>query len=205
MTIGDDVFARLPPRPYAAIRDEVKDGDLLLCSAYDAGSRVIRWATKSPWSHIAIAFRHREIHRVLALECVERIGVRVVTLSDFVSRTSSGVHPYPGKILLARHAQLADGLTADRLREMAKFAFDRLGDQFSNLETAKIGLRILLGRFNLVMPRMIGPDDEYICSEYVARCFARIGLKIPWDGLGFIAPSDFAADPEIGAVAQVQT
>jgi hypothetical protein len=205
MTIPPDILGALPARAYEQVRGEIRDGDLLLCSATDFGSRMIRWATKSQWSHIAIAFRMEEIDRVLALECVERIGVRAVPISDFITRTSSGQTPYPGKILLARHTALATEADRTPLLKMNAFAFDRLGDRFSNRETAKIALRIACGRLNLRMPRILGADDEYICSEYVARCFAAIGLPIPWDGLGFVAPGDFAQDPRIEAVAQIET
>ena len=205
MPIPDDALQRLPPRPYEEVRAAVRDGDIFLCSAWDWGSKLIRWSTKSPWSHCALGFRLPAIDRVMVLECVERIGVRAVPLSDFIARTSSGEHPYPGKILLARHAGLEAMAGPATLRRLAEAAFDRLGDKFSQKETGKIGLRILLGRFGVRLPGRVQPDDELICSEYVAGCLAHIGLPIAWDGLGFMAPSDIARDPHVHAVAQVQT
>ncbi|MFI4965995.1 MAG: YiiX/YebB-like N1pC/P60 family cysteine hydrolase [Caulobacterales bacterium] len=205
MPIAPDVLVKLKPQPYATIRAEVRDGDILLCSATDIFSRLIRWATKSPWSHVAIAFRMAEIDRVIVLECVEKLGVRAVPLSDFIARTSSGTQPYPGKILLARHTGMSAKSRAKPMKKMAEFAFDRLGERFSQGETLKIALRIAVGRFKRHMPRILGPKDEFICSEYVARCLGAVGLEVPWDGLGFIAPADFAYDPRIDAVAQIQT
>ena len=204
MTISDTALSELPPQPYASIRGQIRDGDLLLCSATDMGSRMIRWATQSRWSHVAIAFWMIEIDRVLVLECVKRMGVRAVPLSDFTSRTSSGIHPYPGRILLARHQDVPFNAGQSTMREMSKFAFNRLGAKFSNLETAKIVLRILLGRFDRKMPAPLAADDEYICSEYVAKCYEHIGLPITWDGRGFIAPGDIAIDPRIVAIAQIR-
>jgi hypothetical protein len=32
-----------------------------------------------------------------------------------------------------------------------------------------------------------------------------VGIEIPWDGLGFIAPADFARDPKTRAIAQIKT
>jgi hypothetical protein len=32
-----------------------------------------------------------------------------------------------------------------------------------------------------------------------------VGIDIPWDGLGFIAPADFALDPQVRAIAQFKT
>ncbi len=204
MAIADNVLSELKPIPYPKAREMVQDGDLLLCSATDPFSRLIRWSTKTPWSHIAIAYRIPSLDRVMVFEAVEKIGVRTVPLSSFISRTSSGVHPYPGKILLARD-QRFETLPDKKKRAMYDFAFGCLGDRFAAGEIGKIGVRMLLGRFAHRMPRFLGPRDEYICSEYVARCFAKAGLKIPWDGLGFVAPGDFAAAPDIQAVAQIRT
>ena len=91
------------------------------------------------------------------------------------------------------------------MADMAKFAFTRLGDKFPKWETVKIGLRIALGRLNAAMPSLLVADDEYTCSEYIAKCYESIGLAIAWNGQGFITPADIAKDPRIVAVAQIQT
>jgi hypothetical protein len=183
----------------------VRNGDVLLCSARDPMSRVIRWATASPWSHVALAFRLHDVGRIIVLECVETLGVRAVPLSSFITRTSGGTEPYPGAILLARHDQLPEDAEQQPLKRMAGFAFSRLGDRFSNAEILKIALRIALGRFPVKTPRSLGPADEFTCSEYVARCFEAVGIKVPWDGLGFVAPADIAADPRLRPIARIDT
>jgi hypothetical protein len=205
MSIPDDVLQTMKPLPYAKAREQVRDGDLLFCSAHDPFSRLIRWATRSPWSHVAIAFHIKAIDRVMVLESVERIGVRVVPLSTFISRTSGGQHPYPGRILLARHRGIDGRRASAQMKPMAEFGFDRLGDRFAQGEMIKIILRIVLGRFDVKLPKGLGPRDEFICSELVARCYERIGLKFPWDGLGFIGPGDIAKSPEVVPIAQIRT
>ncbi len=205
MPIEPDVLKTLRPQTYAKVRDEVRDGDILLCSAHDPFSKLIRWATHSQWSHVAIAFRMDKIDRVMVLEAVEKYGVRTVPLSTFIARTSSGVTPYPGHILLARHESFTARTTRSRMQRMAGFAFDRLGDRFAQGEVIKIVLRILLGRFSVPLPKSLGPDDEFICSEYVARCLHAAGVETPWDGKGFISPADIAADPRLSPVAQIKT
>jgi len=47
------------------------------------------------------------------------------------------------------------------------------------------------------------PANEFICSEFVAAAYWAAKVKVPWDGLGFIAPADFANDPKVKAIAQV--
>jgi hypothetical protein len=205
MTIADDVLQVMKPQSYKDVREMVRDGDILLCSATDPMSRLIRWATRSPWSHIGIAYRLDEIDRVMVLEAVAKIGVRAVPLSTFIRKTSGGITPYPGHILLARHKGMSAKSRANPMKAMAGFAFDRLGDPFSMKEVIKIVARILHHRTHRKMPHLLTPKDEYICSEYVACCYEKLGLTPPWDGLGFIAPSDFAKDRHIEAVAQFKT
>ena len=204
MAIADNVLSELKPQPYAKVRALVQDGDLLLCSARDPMSKLIRWSTKTPWSHVAIAYRIPSLDRVMVFEAVEKIGVRTVPLSRFISCTSEGTHPFPGQILLARDQRI-EGLDKKKSKAMYDFAFGTLGDRFAPFDIVKIALRLTVGRLSRKMPKFLGPRNEYICSEYVAKCYAKAGLKIPWDGLGFVAPGDFALAPDVNAVAQIKT
>ena len=204
MSIPDNVFAAFPPIPYASFRDQVRNGDIVLCQGREPFSRLIQWATESPWSHAGLVFRLDEVDQVIVVEAVEKIGVRAVALSEFLSRNSEGVSPFPGKILLARHDQLKAEADPHAVRELAKFAFDHLGDRFASGDILKIALRIAHARLfgSDRTPKMLLPDGEFICSEFVAGAYAEAGLKIPWDGLGFVAPCDIANDPHLQPVAQ---
>ena len=208
MTISDDVLTKLPPLPLGQIERRIRDGDVLLCAATDIGSRLISWSTKSQWSHIAIAYRWPSLGRIMAFESVHTIGVRAVPLAKFIKRTSSGVTPYPGNIILARHEDFAAqkrGAKSEAIRRLGDFAVDRFGDPFASGEILKIAARIMLGRTGMKTPRILAPRDEFICSEYVAKCFETLGIDIAWDGSGFIAPGDFARDPKMHAVARFKT
>jgi hypothetical protein len=208
MAIDDDVLVHMPPEPFAAIQGRVRDGDLLLCAGNDPFSRVIGWSTKSPWTHVAIAYRWPSLGRIMAFEAVQQLGVRAVPLQSFIRQSSTGKKPYPGKIILARHEDFTTSRGAhgsDAEKRFADFAIDRFGDPFAPMEIAKIALRVALGRLEREMPKFMGPKNEFICSEYVAKCFEKIAIKIPWDGLGFIAPADFANDPKVKAIARFRT
>jgi hypothetical protein len=91
------------------------------------------------------------------------------------------------------------------MKRLAEVAVDRFGDNFAAAEIVKIALRIALDRTGRVTPRFLQSRDEFICSEYAAACLAAVGIEIPWDGRGFIAPADFALDPKIKVIAQIQT
>ena len=208
MAIDDDVLTKLKPEPLGDVAGRVRDGDILLCSAVDPFSRLIRWATKSPWSHVALAYRWRSVSRIVVFEAVQQLGVRSISLERFISESSTGQKPYPGNIILARHADYADkggkagGAGMTRLGEAA---IDRIGDRFAPGEVLKIAARIAFGRAGREMPKFLGPRDEFICSEYAAACLQAVGIEIAWDGRGFIAPADFAKDPKVRAIAQFKT
>ena len=204
MAIPDNVLETMKPEPYAQLRAALRDGDIVLCQGRDPFSRLIRWSTKSPWSHVGMVFRVDSLDQVVVVEAVEKIGVRAVALADFVSRDSAGTHPYPGKILFVRHQELKGDVSDPRVLELARFAFSRLGCKFAPGEITKIAMRIADARLfgNRKTPQFLLPDDEFICSEFVAGAFAKAGIHIPWDGLGFIAPSDIANDPSLFPVAQ---
>jgi hypothetical protein len=202
MPIPDDALRTLPALDAADIEGRICDGDLLLCSGHHAFSRLIRWATKSPWSHIAMAMRADAIGRVMVLESVEKIGVRTTPFRTFAFG-DEGMRPYPGQIVLARHAKVA-AVAREQIRQLAAFAVDQLGDPFDPVEVLRIAARITLGKLDQKTPDMLKRRGEYICSEYVAACLDQIGVHPPWDGRGFIAPSDFAADPDVSAIAQVR-
>ena len=206
MTITEDALA-MSAEPLSDIEARIEDGDILLCTATDLGSRVISWATRSRWTHVALAYRWDSLGRVMALESVHTRGVRAVPLAQFIQRTSSGVTPYPGKIVLARHDDFQPFVedNSDAKQRLGEFAVDRLGKPFATREIVKIALRVMFGRSKLHAPAAIAPDDEFICSEYVAKCLEQVGIRIPWDGLGFISPGDLAADPKVRALARFQT
>jgi hypothetical protein len=202
------VLKTLKPEPLGDVSRRVRDGDILLCSAIDPFSRLIRWATKSPWSHVALAYRWRSVGRIMVFEAVQQLGVRCISLDRFISESSTGQKPYPGAILLARHEGYADrggkpGGAA--MRRLAAEAVDCFGDRFAPGEILKIAARITFGRTGRKTPKFLGPRDEFICSEYAARCLQAVGIEIEWDGRGFIAPASFANDPKVKAIAQFRT
>jgi len=208
MAIDDSVLKTLKPEPLSAIAGRVRDGDILLCSATDPFSRLIGWSTSSPWTHVALAYRWQSVSRIMVFESVQQIGVHAVTLERFISQTSTGQKPYPGRIILARHQDYAEkGGKAGgaAMRRLADFAVDRFGDQFDGFEILKIAARIVFGRTGREMPKFLGPKDAFICSEYAAKCFEAVGIEIEWDGRGFIAPASFANDPGVKAIAQFKT
>ena len=99
----------------------------------------------------------------MVFESVQQLGVRTVPLAKFISQSSTGKKPYPGKIILARHDDYADkggksGSAA--MQRLADFAVDRFGQPFAAIEILKIAARICIGSLHRKMPKMLGPEER---------------------------------------------
>ena len=201
MTIPNDILSHTPLLQFEAAEAVIQTGDFILGAGTHAMSRLIRFATHSDWSHVAIAVRVDSIGRVLICESVEKIGVRALPLHTFLFGPE-GKKPFPGQVLLARNANVQAASDA-AIRAMTNCALDQLGDPFAPAEILKIATRILVGAMETRMPEALAAKNEYICSEYAALCFKKAGVTVPWDGRGFIAPCDFALDPAASAIGQI--
>lgn len=218
-------FPDLPPTPYADLRPQLRSGDVLLCSGSGIFSTLIQRATRSVWSHVGLILRVDAIDRVMLLESVEPIGVRTVRLSKYLTDYDNRGNPYPGRLAVIRHrefdqrvegrGQKGEGPTPNSsgtrhssfVTQMAAAAVDRFGYPYDKEQIAIIAARIAAGRLRFTRrerARLERPD-AYICSEYVALCFEEIGIGIPWDQKGFIAPADFACGECFDLVAPLQT
>lgn len=198
MAIAVDEFPAKPVTDYTRVRSELQNGDVLICSGTGVFSSMIQQATGSVWSHVAFILRLDEIDRVMLLESVESIGVRTIRLSRYLTNYHNDGEAYPGGLAVIRNRQFAQTVAADKLEKLARYAVDQFGYPYDKDEIARIAARILASRipFEEHQWQRIAPNHEFICSEYVARCYAQAGLNIQWNRLGFIAPSDFAADPD---------
>lgn len=193
------------PVPYKELREEIQPGDILMCSGTGIFSSMIQQATGSVWSHVGLILRLEAINRVMLLESVEPIGVRTVRLSKYLTDYKDG-HPYPGGMVILRHREFAERADARGLDKLAKYAVDQFGYPYDKDEIARIAARIMASKipFTRKQKERIEQDKEFICSEYVSRCYESIGINVKWDHRGFIAPSDFARDDGFEMVGVMQ-
>ncbi len=203
MPLSTSEFPQGPVKQYEDIRGQLRNGDVLICSGTGIFSSMIQQATGSVWSHVAFVLRLDFIDRIMLLESVEPIGVRTVRLSKYLDDYSNDGKPYPGGMAIIRNSKFSELVTSAKLSELSRYAVDQFGYPYDKDEIAKIAARILASKVPFTPQQMekIQPDREFICSEYVARCYAQAGIDVQWNQLGFIAPSDFAADPNFDLVA----
>jgi hypothetical protein len=222
-------FPSVPPAAYSDLRPQLRSGDVLLCSGSGVFSTLIQRATRSVWSHVGLILRVDAIDRVMLLESLEPIGVRTVRLSKYLTDYDNRGNPYPGKLAVIRHREFdqrvegrdetatphsafrtphsLDTRHSSFVTQMAAAAVDRFGYPYDKEQIAIIAARIVSNRlrFSRRERERLERPDAYICSEYVALCFEEIGLEIPWDKKGFIAPADFACADCFELVGTIQT
>ena len=179
---------------YNQFRSNIESGDLMLCSGSGVFSRMIQAVTKSTWSHVGFVMRLDVIDRVMVLESLEPLGVRTVPLSKYLYDYDSRGNPYPGGIAIARHKHFATKASDKKLYQFGQFAVDLFGYPYDKDEVVKIAARIGASYlpFTKKYKKTLKRDREYICSEYVWECYWQLGIRIPHNPSGFIAPVDFA-------------
>lgn len=203
--IPHDIFTQQPPGTYAQARDKVRNGDIALFAGREGMSLVIEHFTKSPFCHVGFIWRMDHIDRIMLLESVENVGVRMLPLSSKVNGGQSGA-PYNGRLVIARHDDFpAPGAAFDAaFNKMSQFAVDRLGCPYNAEEIALIGATLAADLAGLALPAQMRPSNAYICSEYADICYRALGIQIARARPNFVAPADFANDAKVRAVATIR-
>lgn len=196
MPLSPQSFPTVPVSPYDNdLRARLKTGDLLLCSGTGVFSELIQQATRSPWSHVALIVRLDAIERVMLFESVETVGVRAIPLSRYLLDYDHRGCAYPGGLVVVRHRTFSCQRTTEQIRNMLQFAVDQFGSAYNRQEIVRIAARIIASSFKppSLHGKHMARQREYICSEYVAQCFAHAGVALTPQNHGYIAPADFAS------------
>lgn len=192
--MGTNKFNGLEKVNYPNIRRSIKTGDILLCSGDYCISKLIKYFSDSIFSHVAFVFHWNE--RILVFESVEDDGVRIIPLSQYIDNYENSKKPYQGQLFLARHKT---GLSQLAINNMLGEATNLLNRNYGFADIVKIAWRIVTG---------LGehkPNDEYICSEFVDKCFKEIGITLERGDSGFIYPEHIAADQNVEPLFELLT
>ena len=168
---------------YEENREEFKTGDLLFFSGNHWLSGLIRWRSKSAWSHVGMVLRIDEMNRVFLVESIIENGVRLLPLS-FVFKDYGGDNkPYNGRVAWTRHKFLEQNQEyALKLRE---FCMDNLSKQYDRKEYWRILWRSFIGR------KKFFSDDKFTCAEFVLEAFKYAHIELPKERGVFISPGAF--------------
>jgi uncharacterized protein YycO len=168
---------------YDAMRTEFNTGDLIFFSGNHWLSGLIRWKSKSAWSHVGMVIRIEEMDRLFLVESILESGVRLLPMSFLYKNYSGNNRPYDGRVAWARHAILGEDIQLqNKIRE---FCMDNLTKQYDRKEYFRILWRSLVGMKSLF------EDDKYTCSEYVYEAYKYAGVDLPKEKGVFISPGAF--------------
>ena len=179
------------PVGYDQVRAQIQDGDVLLYRGRSLASRVIRWATGSPYSHAGLAVWWNE--RLMVLEAVGK-GVVVTPLSV-------NVRWYHGDV---EWFTTADPITREDRRRLVDIAQKELGKEYATWKAVILGLRRVLGA-DIDRRDSIRRERKLFCSLYVASVYNAIGRDLK-EGVSdaFTSPADIAQSPHLRRVAALK-
>ena len=167
-------------RVYGELRSLLKTGDLVLFSGQDKVSRIIRWRTKSDYSHVGMVLNSPDYHDDVTIwEATKPVGVRLTPLSEHVRN-------YEGSIVLRRlrNAQLSD----EDMKEF-KVLFEELSGRPFEQEIPQ-----LIGAAFDLFPEQLTKEDlsSLFCSELVAEAYQALSLLDEYKPSNEYTPADFS-------------
>jgi hypothetical protein len=167
---------------YEEVRLKIKNGDVIMYKGKSIFPKLIRWLTKSPYSHAGIAVWWNE--RLMVMEAVMK-GVRVVPLSRNIYQHKGNVEWVSCKKEISEE---------DRLR-MIVFAQEELGKSYGRWKAVLFGLKVLFKR-DLSKKDELRMENKLFCSQYVAQTYNSIGLDLKKNREDrFMSPGDIARSP----------
>jgi hypothetical protein len=151
---------------YGRYRGEFKDADIVMFKGTGLVSRIIKWRTKSVYSHAGVVAWWNE--RLIVLEAVGK-GVVARPISYALHHYKGGFDYYR---LKAEYP-----VTANKRKQMVVFAQRQLGKEYATWEVVKFFFRLL---FNLKMTKRDSPKPpgKFFCSQYVSAIYREGGLDL---------------------------
>ncbi|MBX2860540.1 MAG: hypothetical protein KTR14_04860 [Vampirovibrio sp.] len=179
---------------YHDIRPKLKTGDIVLFSGSKGFSPLIKWFTKSKWSHVGMVLRVPEWDMVLLWESntvtdiadldtgKAKKGVQLIPLSQRVAK-------YKGKMAV-RH--LSESVGPDQQQALMEFREEVKGRDFE-----KKKIQLIKSAYDGLAGNNVEDLSTLFCSEMVAEAYQRMDfLKEPPKGKASneYTPADFSSD-----------
>lgn len=147
---------------YAQTRDAIEDGDVLLFQGAGIFSRLIRWATRSAYSHSGMAIWWND--RLMVLESTSP-EVRVMPLSILIGH-------YP-------RVDLYKPVEDFSRVQLFEAATEALGKRYAVWTIVRYVRRILFRIRGGGDPRK--PPDKFVCSQLVSYAYREAGVDLDKD------------------------
>ncbi|MEC8325898.1 MAG: YiiX/YebB-like N1pC/P60 family cysteine hydrolase [Pseudomonadota bacterium] len=176
---------------YSLVRDDLKTGDILLFSGNGFFSKVIKFATRSKWSHVGMVYKNRESGILFVYESTSISNVTNVDSGEPLN----GVQLTP----LSKRLRLYNGVVAVRklenasLNDDAQAAIEQLMYEFEGKPYEEDKLELAKSALDLISIENEEDLSTLFCSELIAEVYQRIGLLDEDKPSNEYTPADFAA------------
>jgi uncharacterized protein YycO len=159
-----------------------QDGDILLCKGNDFFSRLIKWGTRSQYSHVAVVASAK---LDLIIEAIPGKGVRAISIKNYTT-------PYDLYRVKSVYPFKSPEVTAYLIQELTK------GYDFKSVFI--LGWEVILKRLkfksrkNKQISDQLPDEPDYFCSElcYEAFFFAGLDIVPEVDSALMTSPADIA-------------
>lgn len=170
------------PIDYDTDRSQIKNGDVLMYRGGNLESRIVRWATRSNYSHAGLAAWWN--NRLMVMEAVGK-GVIVTPLSNNVISYRGDVEWFTS----------VEEIPADQRLRMVEFAQQELGKEYALWRVVLLGFRLLF-QHDRERRDTLRREVRLFCSHYVAETYNAVGKDLK-KGVSdrFMSPADIAASP----------
>lgn len=165
---------------YQNCRADIQNGDLLLFAGHGLFSSIIRWRTSSRITHAGIAAWWHG--RLMVLEAVNRVGVRVYPLSEYLRRRVTvywfALNPAYKRIYVVRRA------------------LSHVGQRYANWQQFIRSWGLGVCKRLLRLPDDTD-EDRFFCSEMAIVCLqagASPESPVQWYVPSKTSPGDIALD-----------
>src|SRR5262245_20541475 len=146
--------APVEQRNYDQARPDLTTGDLLCFRSTDIDARIIRFLTRSQYSHVGMVFLYEG--RVYVLEATSR-GMQLVLLSRRAKFYNGGIDYFR-----------IEGVTEEQRRGAVGWAFQRLGMPYNFMGIVRFLWFLLSGSKERIRQR-----NGWFCSEIIAEAYRR--------------------------------
>ncbi len=160
------------------IRPILKTGDLVFFSGYHWLSNLIRWRTKSGFSHVGMVVKLDEIDKVFLIESVLDHGVRIIPFSAVFKDYEGNQKGYDGRVILAANSFLTD----EKRVILKEKSLDFLTRQYDKKEYVRVFWRMIVGKMRIY------PDRKFTCSELIYESYKAAGIKLDYEYGDSISP-----------------
>lgn len=163
-TTRDDPASAGETISYDEARPHIRDGDVLCFRGRTGISKLIMKLSHGQFSHGALAFWWGD--RLMVLQAEYGPGVQAVPVSRAVGKYNGNVEWF---------ALRDEDRSEERMAKLRHVAQKRLGDRYSVVELFLVGLHYAIGT---ALPKERRTPHEFVCSQYVAYCYAKVGLDL---------------------------